>query len=205
MNVITLFLSVEVFAQDYEFDLEEDDSFVWEITELNKYEFERVFGFEPAFENGDKTRRVIQDVDDNDDGWFVTVEFWDYQADWDEDGAIIYEQVYDSPSDFRDNIFLPTPVNEYLEEASEDVPSNYIIEGHRVTIREADYNRILEYDANGILLSETYENKEGIVLVKVENTLRVIPMGNFFIGFIILAVLSIIVVMIKKKKYSIIE
>ena len=47
--------------------------------------------------------------------------------------------------------------------------------------------------------------KEGIVLVKVESTLRVIPMGNFFIGFIFLAVLSIIVVMIKKKKYSIME
>jgi hypothetical protein len=178
---------------------------VWEITELNKYEFERVFGFEPAFEVGDKTRMTIQDVDDNTDGWFLTIEFWDYQKDWDEDGAIIYEQVYDSPSEYDDNIFLPTPVNEYLSEASEDLPSNYLVEGHRVTIRETDYNRILEYDARGFLLSELYENKEGIVLVKVESTLRVISMGNYFIGFIVLAALSIILIIIKKKKYSIME
>ncbi|MFX1339736.1 MAG: hypothetical protein ACFFDK_14080 [Promethearchaeota archaeon] len=198
-------MSVEVYAQNYDFKVEEDDTFVWEITELNKYEFKRVFGFEPAFENGDKTRRIVQDVEENEDGWYVTVEFWDFQDDWDEDGAIIYEQVYDNPGNFRDNIFLPTPVDQYLEEASKDLPSNYLVEGQKVTIRETDYNRILEYDANGVLLSETYENKDGIVLVKVENTLRVIPMGNFFIGFIILAVLSIIVVMIKKKKYSIIK
>ncbi len=194
-----------MYAQDYKFDHEEDDSFVWECTELNKYEFERVFGFEPSFEKGDKTRRTIQDVDENADGWFVTVEFWDFQKDWDEDGAIIYEQVYDSPSDYEDNIFLPTPVNEYLADASDDLPSNYIVEGQRVTIRETEYDRILEYDANGVLFSESYENKDGIVLVKVESTLRIIPMGNFFIGFIILAVLSIIVVMIKKKKYLIVE
>ena len=201
-----MLLSIEVYAQEeYDFNLDEDDSFVWECTELNKYEFKRVFGFEPAFEKGEKTRRVIQDVEDNADGWFVTVEFWDYQKDWDEDGAIIYEQVYDSPSKYEDNIFLPTPVNEYLTEASEDLPSNYVVEGHRVIIRETDYNRILEYDTRGVLLSELYENKEGIVLVKVESTLRVIPMGNFFIGFIILALVSIIVVMIKKKKYSIME
>ena len=200
-----MFLSVDVYAQDYDFKHEEDDSFVWEVTELNKYEFKRVFGFEPSFEVSDKTKRTIQDVDDNDDGWFITVEFWDYQKDWDEDGAIIYEQVHDSPGSYEDNIFLPTPVNEYLADASEDLPSNYIVEGQRVTIRETEYNRILEYDANGVLLSELYENKEGIVLVKVESTLRVIPMGNFFIGFIILAVLSIIVIMIRKKKYLIVE
>lgn len=198
-----MFLSIEVYAQeDYDLDIKEDDSFTWEVTELNKYEFKRVFGFEPVFEKGDKTRRTIEDIEDVTDGWFITVEFWDFHKDWDENGAIVYEEVYDSPGKYEDNIFLPTPVNEYLAEASEDLPSEYIVEGHRVTIRESDYNRILEYDARGVLLSELYENKDGIVLVKVESTLRIIPMGNFFIGFTILAILSIIFVMIKKKKYS---
>ena len=201
-----MFSSIEVYAQeDYELEIEEDDTFDWEVTELNKYEFDRVFGFEPAFEKGDKTRRTIEDVEDTDFGWFVTVEFWDYQKDFDEDGAIIYEEVYDSPGDYEANIFLPTPVNEYLEEASEDLPSEYLVEGQRVTIRETDYNRIIEYDARGIMISETFENKEGIILVKVESTLRIIPMGNFFIGFTVLAVISLIIIMIKKKKFLIKE
>jgi hypothetical protein len=198
--------TIKVYAQaDYELEIEEGDTYDWEVTEINKYEFDRVFGYEPAFENGDKTRRTIENIEDTEFGWFITVEFWDYQQDWDEDGAIIYEEVYDTPGDYEANIFLPTPVNEYLDEASKDLPSNYLVEGQRVTIRETDYNRILQYDDRGILLSETFENKDGIILVKVESTLRVIPMGNYFIGFTVLAIISIIILMIKQKKFTIKE
>ena len=198
--------SIEVYAQaNYTLEIEEGDTYDWEVTELNKFEFDRVFGFEPAFEKGDKTRRTIENIEDTTFGWLITVEFWDFQQNWDEDGAIVYEEIYDSPGDFEANIFLPTPVNEYLQKASEDLPSNYLVEGQRVTIRETDYNRILEYDARGILLSETFENKNGIILVKVESTLRVIPMRNYFIGFTVLAIISIIILMIKQKKFTIKE
>jgi hypothetical protein len=98
---------------------------------------------------------------------------------------------------------LPTPVHEYLEEAQEDLPSEYLVEGLKVTKRETDYNVIREYDARGIMILEMYENKDGIVIVKVESTFRVIPMGNFFIGFIALAVTSIIIVLIRKEKFLI--
>lgn len=201
-----MFLSIEVNAQgEYELEVEEDDNFTWEITELNKYEFERVFGYEPAFEVGDKTRREIEDIEETSDGWFITVEFWDYQQDWEDDGGTIYEEVYENPGDYEANIFVPTPVNEYLSEASDELPSEYLVEGQRVTIRESEYHRIIEYDTRGVLASETFENKEGIVLVKVENTIRVIPMGNYFIGFMIFTIVSIIVIMMKKKNYIIKE
>lgn len=201
INFIGLLLSTEVKAQAaYDFDLEEDDSYTWQVTELNKYEFERTFGFDPAFEQGDRTRRTIEDVDDTDDGWAVTVEFWDYQKDFDDDGEIIYEDVFDTPGDYEDNIFLPTPVEDYLEEAADDLPSEYLVEGLRVTIRETDYNRILEYNTQGILVSETFENKEGILIVKVEGTFRIIPMGHYYLGFTALGIVSVVIVMIKKKK-----
>jgi hypothetical protein len=206
VNLIAICISIEVNAQaNYDFKIEEDDSFVWEVKELNKYEFEKTFGFEPAFEVAEKTRRVIQDVEETDNGWLITEELWDYGEDWDEDGAIVSEEVFDDPAEYDDNIFLPTPVDQYLDNAQEDLPSEYLVEGLRVTKRQTDYNIIREYDSNGVLVLETYENKDGIVIVKVEGTFRVIPMGDFYLGFIALAVAAIIIVMLKRKNFVIKE
>jgi hypothetical protein len=206
VNIIAICISVQVNAQaNYDFKREEDDTYVWEVKELNKHEFEKTFGFEPAFEVEEKTRRVIQDVEDTDNGWLITAEVWDYGEDWDEDGEILDEEVFDDPADYDDNIFLPTPVDQYLDDAQEDLPSEYLIEGLRVTKRETDYNIIREYDSNGVLVVEMYENKDGIVIVRVEGTFRVIPLGNFYLGFIALAVAAIVILMIKKKKIVIRE
>lgn len=206
VNIIAICISTNVNAQaNYDFRLEEDDTYVWEVKELNKHEFEKTFGFEPAFEVEEKTRRVIQDVEDTDNGWLITAEVWDYGEDWDEDGEILDEEVFDDPADYDDNIFLPTPVDQYLDDAQEDLPSEYLIEGLRVTKRETDYNIIREYDSNGVLVVEMYENKDGIVIVRVEGTFRVIPLGNFYLGFIALAVAAIVILMIKKKKIVIRE
>jgi len=205
MNIITVCMSVNVSAQvEYNFRLDEDDSFVWEVKELNIYAFEKTFGFEPAFEKGDKTRRTIRDIDDNPDGWTLSVEFWDYKDDFDEDGTIITEEVYDNPKNYDDSIFIPTPVNDYLEELP-DHDSSYVVQGASVDKRETKYTATREYDQRGVLVLEEYVDDDGILLVRVEGTFRIIPMGNYFIGFIALGVISIIFVMIKKKKFMIQE
>ena len=204
MNIITMCMSIKVSAQEtYEFKLSEDDSFIWEVKELNVHNFEKVFGFEPAFEKGDKTRRTIRDIDKKSFGWSLSVEFWDYKDDFDEDGAMIYEEVYDNPAEYKDNIFIPTPVNDYLVEADDDLPSKYIVEGAKVTQRESEYTIVREYDTRGFLALEEYTDDNGIVLIRVEATFRTIPMSNYFIGFIVLAIVCIIFVMIKKKKFLI--
>lgn len=205
MNIITVCMRVNVSAQaEYTFDLDEDDSFVWEVKELNIYAFEKTFGFEPAFEKGDKTRRTIRDIDEDPDGWSLSVEFWDYKDGFDEDGTIITEEVYDDPADYKDNIFIPTPVNDYLEELP-DHDSSYVVQGASVDKRETKYTATREYDQRGVLVLEEYVDDDGILLVRVEGTFRIIPMGNYFIGFIALGVISIIFVMIKKKKFMIQE
>ncbi len=204
MNIITMCMSIKVSAQEtYEFKLSEDDSFIWEVKELNVHNFEKVFGFEPAFEKGDKTRRTIRDIDKKSFGWSLSVEFWDYKDDFDEDGAMIYEEVYDNPAEYKDNIFIPTPVNDYLAEADDDLPSKYIVEGAKVTQRESEYTIVREYDTRGFLALEEYTDDDGIVLIRAEATFRTIPMSNSFIGFIVLAIVCIIFVMIKKKKFLI--
>ena len=204
MNIITMCMSIKVSAQEtYEFKLSEDDSFIWEVKELNVHNFEKLFGFEPAFEKGDKTRRTIRDIDKKSFGWSLSVEFWDYKDDFDEDGAMIYEEVYDNPAEYKDNIFIPTPVNDYLVEADDDLPSKYIVEGAKVTQRESEYTIVREYDTRGFLALEEYTDDDGIVLIRAEATFRTIPMSNYFIGFIVLAIVCIIFVMIKKKKFLI--
>ena len=200
MNITTVFISVNVNAQtNYELSINEDDSFIWEVKELNVHNFEKVFGFEPAFEKGDKSRRVIRDIDTTSYGWSLSVEFWDFKDDFEEDGEIVYEKVYDSPTDYKDDIFIPTPVNDYLEDS--ELPSKYVVEGSKVTQRELEYTIVREYDTRGVLVLEEYTDDDGIVMLRVEGTFRVIPMGNYFIGYIVLAVMAIIFVMIKKKKF----
>ncbi len=200
MNIFTVFISVNVNAQtNYELDINEDDSFIWEVKELNIHNFEKVFGFEPAFELGDKSRRVIREIDTAGYGWYVTIEFWDFKDDFEKDGEIVYEKAYDNPIEYEDNIFIPTPVNNYLEDT--ELPSKYEVSGSIVTQRELDYTIKREYDTRGVLVLEEYTDDDGIVMVRVEGTFRVIPMGNYFIGYIVLAVMAIIFVMIKKRKF----
>ena len=83
-----LWMSVDARAVTYEFDLDEDDSFTWEITELNPHQFEKVFGFEPNFEKNDEIKYTIQRIDDTGDGWSLTIEFWDFKIDKDDNGTI---------------------------------------------------------------------------------------------------------------------
>ena len=144
----------------------------------------------------------IRDIDEDPHGWTLSVEFWDYKDDFEEDGVIITEEVYENPADYKDDIFIPTPVNDYLEELP-DVDSSYDVDGARVDKREPEYTATREYDQRGVIVLEEYVDDDGILLVKVEATFRIIPIGNYFIGFIALAVISIIFVMIKKKKFII--
>ena len=198
-----LWMSVDVKAQKYEFELDEDDSFTWEVTELNPHQFEKVFGFEPNFEKNDETKKTIKRIDDTEDGWMLTLEFWDFKIDKDDNGTIVYEDVPDSPGDYDENIFIPTPVNDFL--ANTDLGSEYTVTGDTVERIESDYTMTKKYDSRGVLVLEEYVDDDGIVLVKVEGTFRVIPSGNIelVLGFIALAITGIIIVLIKKKKFLI--
>ena len=200
---ILISFTVNVRAVTYTLDVDEDDTFEWKITEINPHEFEKIFGYEPQLEKGDKAKRTINRVDDTNDGWELTVELWDFKVNKDDDnGTITYLTVPDSPGDYDENLFIPTPVNDFLSEAAEDLPSEYIVEGMKVTRRETDYIVEKEYDSRGVLLSETYINDNEITLIKVEGTFRIIPAANIelLLGLIAFAIGAIIFIKIKTKK-----
>ena len=189
-------------AATYELDIDEDDSFEWEVTELSPHQFEKVFDFKPSFEIGDKAKRTIERIDDTSDGWNLGIIFWDFKIDRDKNGSQIYESVPESPGDYDEHIFIPTPVNDFLSEAAEDLGSEYNVQGSTIERLEKDYTMIKEYDARGVLFSEEYIDDDGIVLVKIEGKFRVIPAANveIILSAMVLAIAGIIFIIVKNKK-----
>ncbi|MHA1147425.1 MAG: hypothetical protein ACTSR8_04205 [Promethearchaeota archaeon] len=203
LNFFAVCLSVEVQAQTkYSLDINEDDEFIWEITELNLHQFKKVFGFEPVFEKGDQTKKKIVDLLDTTYGWSIVLEEWDYNADFQRNGSIRSDIIYKNPANYEDNIFIPSPALDYLDQAKDDLPSEYIVSGLKVTKRESGFDMIKEYETNGVLLYEEYIDDDGIVLIRVERP-PTIPFGNGFIGFTGFTIIGLIAIMIKKKVYSI--
>jgi len=203
-SFIVLSLSINGHAQaTYELELNEDDSFIWEVEEVRPRNFEKVFGFEPAFEVGDETQKKVVDVIDTSYGWSVVLEEWDYNSNFQGNGTIRSDVIYSEPEDYEDNVFIPTPANDYLTEAAQVLPSEYIIEGLRVTKRFSNYDMILEYNAQGIKILEQYVDDDGIILVSIEATFNIIPLGNYFMGFIIVGVLAIVYAVLKHNKIKI--
>jgi len=201
---IFLFLSLNVKAA-YTLDIDEDDAYEWEVTEVNNHQFEKIFDFTPNFEEGDRCKRIIERIDDTDEGWSLSIEFWDWKIDRDKNGSIIYIDVPDSPGDYDEDLFIPTPVNDFLSNAAEDLGSEYTVRGNTLERTEKDYQMTKEYDGKGVLVYEEYIDNDGIVLVRVEGLFRIIPAANIelIIGVIVSAVAGIIIVMLKRKMFKI--
>ncbi|MHA1490658.1 MAG: hypothetical protein ACTSRI_13500 [Promethearchaeota archaeon] len=200
VNLISSCFSIKVYAQSaYSLKIYDDNVFIWEITELKTHNFEKVFGFQPVYEKGDQIRKIIRNIMDGATGWTVITEDWDYGTNWEEKGEIKYNSVSKNPNEYNDNIFIPTPVEDYLEEALNSLPSSYSVQGATITKRTSNYKMVKEYDYRGVLVSEAYYDNDNILMIKVEGTFRIIPIGNYFIGFIVMAITSLIIVTIKKR------
>lgn len=184
-----------------------NDEFVWEIKELNKDKFEYTFNTEPNFEIGDQVKIVIREVT-NIEGirWSIVVEFWDYGTDWIINGEIQYLSIYRLPQAYDDYLFVPTPVDDYLEIAVDSFSPDYYLKPPLTIGRQArsdlgiNYRAEKTFDINGILFSETYFDEGDSVIVKLEGTFFLVPLGFSFIGFMAIAIISIIAIFLKKNK-----
>ncbi len=187
----------------YRVGVNEGDVYIWEVKELRKHEFSKVFGFEPFFSLGDQIRmKIEQIIESTDGGYTIVAEFWDYGTDWNEKGEIKYYSVPSSPSEYEDNLFILTPANKFLEEAMKSLPNSYSLDDTTITKLSVNFTKVLEYHSKGILYSETYINDDGIVMVKVEGTFRIVPLGYSYIIFMLL---SIVIVIMKIRKSNLIN
>lgn len=218
--ILTLiFLNVTVFclcangyvkAQGpYSLGIKEDKEYVWEVTYLDSSVFPRILGYEPNFDVGDRTRVTIQEIVDVETYWRITLYFWDYQTDWSQQGVLENIELYKMAAQYQHCIFLPTPVEDFLESVGDQFPADYQVEGAKISQilkSEIDEEYLHEriYNNDGIITSEAlYEYPLLRLIVKVEATFSVIPMGIYFIGFILLAVIAITFISTRSKKYSI--
>ena len=197
--------SIKVHAQTvYSLNINEDDSFTWEITELNIHNFEKVFGFEPVFEKGDQIRKTIRNIIDSASGWTIVTEDWDYGSDFSQKGVIKYNSVSKDPKEYKDNIFIPTPLNDYLA-AAKEISSAYLVQGSTMIKRTQEYRMEKEYDYRGVLVSEAYYDDDNILMIRVEGKFRIIPLGNYFIGYMAVAIFGVLIVAKKKKLFRVIN
>jgi len=201
-------LNFNVKAQDPEHGLgfNEGTELIWEITQLDLSSFRDVFGFDPNFELEDQIRMVIREIDDSAGTWIISVEFWDYKTDWGLSGDLRYIYIGKYPENFDDYTFCLTPIDDYLDEVMNFLPSEYYRAGYsifkqaRSIITGKDYLWEKEFDTRGILAIETHYDEDENIIVRMEGTFRIIPFGSYFIGFSIVAIFSIIFISLKKKK-----
>ncbi len=207
-------ISLNARAQtNYSSPLKDNDEFIWEVRELDLHNFKKVFGFEPVFEVGDQIKKKIIDILGPESyGWSLTVEEWDYDSDFNAGGKIKYDVIPKYPQDYDENIFIPTPVNEYLLDAlhAETFISSgdgYSVSGSILTKLDKGpfgdtFRMEKEYDFRGVLVSEKYiSTPDERVIVHVSGTWA-IPFGSYFFGFMAIGIIGIVILMIKKNKYQ---
>lgn len=209
ITVFCLYTNGYVKAQTYSLGVKEDKEYIWEVTYLDSSLFGRILGYEPNFDVGDKIRVIIREVVDVETYWRITIYFWDYQTDWAQQGAVENIELYKMAAQYEHCIFLPIPVDEFLESVGEQFPADYQVDGFKISQilkSEIDEEYLHErtYNNDGILETESvYEYANTRLIVKVEATFMLIPMGIYFIGFILLAAIAIIFVSTKNKKFLI--
>lgn len=210
---IVFFAPISLAGQDqqqeedtYQVGIRAGQIYTWTVTELDKETFEDVFGYEPAFDKEDQLRIRISEValHPSQQYWEVSIEFWDYKMSWSREGLNQTKRINKSPEDYNDDLFIPIPANEFLTEL-EDTQTEYESEDFTVTREFETYTMIREYNPEGVQLTETYLDEEENTIVKVEGNFRRIPFGSFYLGFLILGLLSMVVSVLIRKRYTVIS
>jgi hypothetical protein len=222
-KIVIILISLQLFAfviaintsvkgQTYTIGVRNNDEFVWEIKELDTDRFEYTFGVEPNFVVGDQVRMIIRDITELETlRWQITVEFWDYGMNWDESGDITVLVIYKNPTYYQDYLFVPTPTEQYLQAALENLPSEYYVNGPTIGRRArsdmgVDYTVEKTFGLDGALNSEVYLQEEDgneVTIVKLERGLLLIPLGYTFLIFALIGIFSITLFVLKKKKFLI--
>lgn len=173
-NILLIFCyyNVEVVAQEYFLGIEEGDEFIYEVEELNATLFAEVLGFEPNFGERDLLKVLILDISDYGNYWRVNIEFWDYGTDFNDNGSIQNIQIYKNPIQYRHCIFLPIPIEDYLQEVEDLYSLDYYCVGSSIFQQmKSEINKTYihqrEYDANGVLRTEIIFDDNDNVFMKL--------------------------------------
>ena len=207
--------TIETRAQSYDFSFNEDDEFVWEVVELDLHNFKKIFGFEPIFEEGDQIKKRIRSILDFDTSWSLTIEAWDYDSSFEGNGSIEYYTVNRDAALYDEDLFIPTPVADYLIEVDRLITQKIILDSsysatastlikHDKGVDGSRYTMTKIYDSRGILAVERYTDDDAgdRVIVEISGSFM-IPIGETFLVFMGLSITAVVVVMIKRKSFEV--
>lgn len=171
--LVLCYYNVEVVAQEYFLGIEEGDEFIYEVEELNTTLFTEVLGSEPNFRERDLLKVLILDISDYINYWRVNVEFWDYGTDFNDNGSIQHIQIYKNPIQYSHCIFLPIPIEDYLQEVEDLYPLDYYCVGSSIFQQmKSEINKTYihqrEYDTNGVLKTETILDENYYIFIKLK-------------------------------------
>jgi len=152
--------------------IKEGDIFIWEVEELNNTNFNTIFGFDPNYGEGDLLKIIIRNINEDVISWIIQIEMWDYGSNWDASGSLINFRIYKNPADFTYGIFLPMPVDIYLQEIITYFPVEYYRTGlslfkYGVSDTGKNYIGQKEYNTNGAMITESYLDEYDNVIVKI--------------------------------------
>ena len=163
---------VNVIEVEYFLGIKEGDIFIWEVEELNNTNFNTIFGFDPNYGEGDLLKIIIRNINEDVISWIIQIEMWDYGSNWDASGSLINFRIYKNPADFDDELFIPMPVDIYLQEIITHFPVEYYRTGlslfkYGVSDTGKNYTWQKEYNTNGAMITESYLDEYDNVIVKI--------------------------------------
>jgi len=163
---------INVIEVEYFLGINDGDEFIWEVEEVNITNFNNIFGFEPNFGEGDLCKMIIHDINEDGISWILQAEFWDYGSNWEGSGRVVNFRIYKNPAGFTDQIFLPIPVNIYLQEIMIHFPVEYYLTGlslfkYGISDTGENYTWQKEYNTNGAMITESFLDEYDNVIVRL--------------------------------------
>ncbi len=220
-----LFLSVNVVSVEYTLGINDNDTYIWKIEELDKDIYERIFVIEAGFNEDDQKKIQISTIEENSERWRVVYLFWDYTDDTDDfsEGADDEKakKVFKDPEEQADEIIdmesfgkmwlVPNPYINYIE-GFRDEFDNPFFEVHvedetlvmKPAVENAEYEIGITYSGEGVAERIEYIDAAGETFVEIVLLKETIPDYVFgIIGIIIISgIISIIIVVYYKKNFK---
>ncbi len=208
--LLNIFPIVSVSAKnDDDLGIKEGESYTWTTEVMDKEKYMKAYDHYPYFifaVEGKKQEYHIEYIYEDEDYWKIEVELKIYKTYTDKNPIEININIPKKGENYNPDYipsypeyilvpFIPNNAEDYLDDWNE--PSGYSVDGLEITHEDGDIERTWVYQDNGVLSSYIIKY-EGDVIYRFNIGLRLISFGHYFLGFMAIAVIGIIIIIIRK-------
>ncbi len=218
-----IFLTINVVGVDYNLGINENDTFIWKIEELDDDEYENIFITEAGFDKDDQKKIEIVNIEETTDKWRITYYIWDYTDDTndfseeaDDDKT---KKLYKDPEEQAEKIIdlenfarmwiVPSPFTNYIEEFRDEHDNAFFdvfVDGDMLimkpAVENAEYEIEITYGNDGVAEKIEYVDDDGNTFLKIILLEETIPGYDVLLIYGLILICGIISVIIWKKKLN---